>query len=195
MKTLFTFALAGLLATSSFAAGNSEDLIAMSSVNANNKKISVSLKEGVGKAKISIMDMNGRFLNTRNVKAKNDILIPYDLTNLPCGEYQVKITTEDDEVIYTVETKEIVSSEQIIYPLMAYGKKKDYNTVHLTVIGLEEAGVDVKIRSVDGDRIIFEETVDHPEGFQKDYKLTGALVEEVYFDITDVKGRNRKIMF
>jgi len=194
MKTLLTIALAGLLATGSFAADN-EDLMAMSSVKANNKKISVSLKEGVGRAKISIMDMNGKYLNTRSVKAKNELLVPYDLTNLPCGEYQVKISTQEDEVIYTVETKDKIVTESIVYPLMAYGKKLDFNTIYLTVIGLEEAGVAVKIKTRDGDHLIFEEMVDQPEGFQKAYTLNGASPEAVYFDITDAKGRNRKIVF
>ncbi|SFB36028.1 T9SS type A sorting domain-containing protein [Algoriphagus aquimarinus] len=193
MKTLFTFALAGLLATSSFAANGPEDLKELSTVHAVYKKIDVHLKEGVGKAKIAIYDMSGKRLHRRTVKANEDLRVPYDLNDLPCGEYQVMITTEDEQVTYTVETVEKVDPAPIVYPLMAYGKKVNDFTINLLVIGLEEAGVEVKIKKVSDDRIVHEEMVDQPEGFRKDYRLNGVHAEDVYFEVTDVKGRTRKI--
>ena len=63
MKTLFTFALAGLLATSSFAANENEDLTALSSVTSRFQKVNVLLREGIGKAKIAIMDEDGKMLH------------------------------------------------------------------------------------------------------------------------------------
>ena len=193
MKTLFTFALAGLLATSTFASNDVEDLKANSSVHTNHKKISVLLNEGVGKAKIGIYDMNGKKLHQRTVKANEDLRVPYDLTNLPCAEYKVKITTDEEEVTYTVETVEKVETAPEVLPLMAYGKKIDNNTINLLVIGLEEAGVDVKIRRVIDNRLIHEESVEEPKGFRKNYKLNGVNAEDVYFEVTDAKGRTRKI--
>jgi hypothetical protein len=58
MKTLFTFALAGLLATSSFAANENEDLMQLSSIHTKFQKVSVFLKQGIGKTKIAIKDEN-----------------------------------------------------------------------------------------------------------------------------------------
>lgn len=193
MKTLFTFALAGLLATSTFAANGPEDLKEMSTVHANYKKIDVHLKEGVGKAKIAIYDMNGKKLHSRSVKAKEDLRVPYDLNSLPCGEYQVMISTDEEEVVYTVETVEKEKPAPVVMPLMAYGKKIDNNTINLLVIGLEEAGVDVKIKKVADDRLVHEEKVNQPEGFRKNYRLNGVHAEDVYFEVTDAKGRTRKI--
>lgn len=192
MKTLFTFALAGLLATSTFAI-DADDLKANSSVHTNYKKIAVHLNEGVGKAKIAIFDMNGKRLHSRTVKAKEDLRVPYDLNDLPCGEYQVMITTEEEEVSYTVETVEKEIEAAKVMPLMAYGKKVDYNTINLLVIGLEEAGVDVKIKRVSNGKVIHEEVVEQPEGFRKNYKLHGVQAEDVYFEVTDAIGRTRKI--
>lgn len=192
MKTLLTFALAGLLATSSFAFAG-EDLKANSSVSTHYKKISVLLNEGVGKAKIAIMDMKGKKLHQRTVKAKEDLRIPYDLNDLPCGEYQVMITTDDEEVIYTVETVDKVEPAPLVYPLMAYGKKVNNYTINLVVVGLKEAGVDVKIKKVLDDRLVHQEMIDQPEGFKKDYRLNGISPEEVYFEVTDAIGRTRKI--
>ncbi|WP_192349668.1 hypothetical protein [Algoriphagus sp. Y33] len=193
MKTLFTFALAGLLATSTFASNDLEDLKANSSVHSKYKKISIHLNEGVGKAKIALYDMNGKKLHSRSVKAKEDIRVPYDLSGLPCGEYQVMISTDNEEVIYTVETVEKEETAPIVYPLMAYGKKVDNNTINLLVIGLEEAGVEVKIRRVSDGKLVHREMVNQPEGFRKNYKLNGVQPEDVYLEVTDIKGRTRNI--
>jgi len=192
MKTLFTLVLAGLLATSTFA-NEAEDLKANSSVHTNYKKISVLLKEGVGKAKIAIYDMNGKKLHQRSVKANEDLRVPYDLNSLPCAKYQVMISTDEEEVIYTVETVEKVDPTLAMLPLMAYVKKIDDNTINLLVIGLEVAGVDVKIRTVADDRLIHEEMVEQAEGFRKNYRLNGVQAEDVYFEVTDAKGRTRRI--
>jgi hypothetical protein len=192
MKTLFTLVLAGLLATSTFA-NEAEDLKANSSVHTNYKKISILLKEGVGKAKIAIYDMNGKKLHQRSVKANEDLRIPYDLNSLPCAKYQVMISTDEEEVIYTVETVEKVDLTLALLPLMAYVKKIDDNTINLLVIGLEVAGVDVKIRTVADDRLIHEEMVEQAEGFRKNYRLNGVQAEDVYFEVTDAKGRTRRI--
>ena len=192
MKTLFTFALAALLSTSSFAK-NSEDLKTNSSVHTNYKKISVHLNEGVGKAKIAIYDVNGVKLHQRSVKANEELVVPYDLNGLPCGKYQVMITTNEEELIYTVETVEKEKPAPLVYPLMAYGKKIDNSTVNLLVIGLDEIGVDVKIKRVSDDTLIHEEMVNQAEGFRKNYKLNGVSAENVYFEVTDAKGRTRTI--
>ncbi|RAI94161.1 hypothetical protein [Algoriphagus yeomjeoni] len=192
MKTLFTFALAGLLATSTFA-NDAEDLKANSSVHTNNKKISVLLNEGVGKAKIAIYDMNGKKLHSRRVKANVDVLVPYDMNSLPCAEYQVMITTDDEEVTYTVETVEKEVPAPKVLPLMAYGKIVDHTTVNLLVIGLEQPGIAVQIKRSKDDKLVFEEMINEPEGFRKNYILNGLDPEEVYFEVTDAIGRTRKI--
>jgi outer membrane lipoprotein-sorting protein len=194
MKTLFTFALAGLLATSSFAANENEDLMELSSINTKFQKVSVFLKQGIGKTKIAIKDENGKMLHQRNIKVKANVMVPYNLDRLPVGEYQVIISTEDEELIYIVETSERVP-EIVEYPLMAYGKLIDDHTINLAVIGLNEPGVDVKIRMERGDKILYEEKIDQAEGFKKNYVLNGINPSEVYFELKDALGRTRIIHF
>ncbi|MBJ7883192.1 hypothetical protein, partial [Gelidibacter salicanalis] len=75
-------------------------------------------------------------------KVNEDLRVPYDLNGLPCAAYQVMITTDDEEVTYTIETVEKVVETPIVYPLMAYGKKVNDYTANLVVIGLSKAGVD-----------------------------------------------------
>jgi outer membrane lipoprotein-sorting protein len=194
MKTLFTFALAGLLATSSFAANENEDLMELSSIHTKFQKVSVFLKQGIGKTKIAIKDENGKMLHQRNIKVKANVMVPYNLDRLPVGEYQVIISTEDEELIYIVETSERVP-EIVEYPLMAYGKLIDDHTINLAVIGLNEPGVDVKIRMERGDKILYEEKIDQAEGFKKNYVLNGINPSEVYFELKDALGRTRIIHF
>ncbi|WP_439489508.1 hypothetical protein [Algoriphagus sp.] len=194
MKTLFTFAAAALLATSTFAY-EFDDLKANSRVNTTYKKISVHLNEGVGKAKISIYDMNGKKLHQRKVKANEALLVPYDMNSLPCAEYEVRIATDEEEVTYRVETIEKEEPTPTMLPLMAYGKQLDRNTINLLVLGLEEPGVDVKIRKIADNKVVHQETVDEPEGFKKNYKLNGVGPQDVYFEITDIKGRTKQIYF
>lgn len=195
MKTLFTFALAGLLATSSMAANSNEDLLENTDARAKFKKVNVLLNEGIGKTKVAILDEDGKILHQRKIKVGDEkVLVPYDLKNLPCGEYQVKISTEEDEVIYTVETFD-KRPKMDEYPLMAYGKIVDNKTVNIAVIGLTEPGVDVKVRYVDSDKLIYTETINHPDGFRKDFKLKGVSPDEVYFEITDNLGRTKNLYF
>jgi hypothetical protein len=194
MKTLFTLAMAGALSFSALANAD-EDLKALSDVNSKFKKINVLLKEGVGDAKIVLLNEDGKKLHQRKVHVKgDDLMVPYNLDDLPCGEYQIRISTEDEEVVYTVETKErpIPASE---YPLMAYGKLINDNTVNLAVIGLFEPGVDVKVKTEKGGRIIHEEFIDQPEGFKKDFTFEGIDPEDIYLEITDALGRSRIIHF
>lgn len=188
-----TIALAGLISFSALANDNNEDLMEMSDVKARYKTVNVLLKEGVGEAKIAILDKMGKRLHQTKVKQKSsDTIVPYNMEDMPCGEYQVEITTEDERVVYTVNTfNKTIPADQL--PLMAYGKQIDDNTVNLAVIGLMEPGVDVKVRLENSDRVLHSETIDTPEGFRKDYSFEGVDAEDVYFELTDALGRTKVI--
>lgn len=195
MKTLFTFALAGALSFSSLAAHAADDLMALSEVKAKFKNVNVLLKGGVGEAKVALFDQTGRKLHQRKVTVgEMDLILPYNLTELPIGEYQVKISTDEEQVVYTVETfeKPIPTSE---LPLMAYGKIIDDETVTIAVVGLDEPGVEVEIRSTESNKLIHEEEIDQAEGFRKNYKLKGLSPEDVYIQVTDAKGRSKTLHF
>ncbi|MDO8968193.1 hypothetical protein [Algoriphagus sp.] len=195
MKTLFTLALAGALSFSSLAASAAEDLMAMSNVQAKFKKVNVLLKGGLGEAKISLYNEAGKKLHQKKVKVgEGDIIIPYDLNGLPCGDYQVKIANADEEVVYTVATFEKPAPAAEL-PLMAYGKVMDDQTLNLTVIGLEEPGVDVEIRHEVTNKLLHKEKISQAEGFRKNYKLRGVSPEDVYLNVTDTKGRSKSIYF
>ena len=196
MKTLFTLALAGALSFSSLVASAADDdLMSLSDVRAKFKKVNVLLREGVGEAKIALFDKTGRKLHQRKVKVGDgDLIVPYNLSELPCGEYKVRITTDDEEVDYTVATfeKPIPAAE---LPLMAYGRIVDDETVNLTVVGLDEPGVAVELRYAETNKLIHSEEISEPQGFKKNYKLKGVSPEDIYLNVKDAKGRSKTIHF
>lgn len=195
MKTLLTVALASALSFSSLVANASEDLKALSSVNSNYKKINITLNEGLGKATISILDADGNNLSSRKVRVKGEgLMVPYDLNNLPAGEYQVKIVTNEEEVTYTVETTEEPNPVSAM-PLIASGKLIDHNTVSLAVFGLDEPGVDVEVISYDSGNVLYKEHIDQEEGFRKDYSFKKFSAKDIYLKVTDSQGRSKTLYF
>ena len=195
MKTLFTFAIASALTLGSLAANASDDLKANSEVKANFKKVNVLLKEGVGQAKIAILDPDGKKLHQRKVKVSGqDLVIPYNLNELPCGEYTVQILTDEEMVEYTVETFE-KPQETVEMPLVAFAKEIEGNAINLTVVGLDEPGVEVTLRYAESGRVIVKEDIFQPEGFQKSYRLKGVTPEDVYVQVKDAKGRSKTLYF
>ncbi|WP_192350175.1 hypothetical protein [Algoriphagus sp. Y33] len=195
MKTLLTIALAGALSLSSLAANASEDLRALSTVNSTHKKVNVMLNEGVGSAKISILNQDGKILSSRKVRVKGEnLMVPYNMDNLPAGEYKVKIETNQEEVTYTIATtNEPIPSAAL--PLMAYGKTVDENTVSVTVIGLTEPGVNVEVYSAKSGEVIYSEHVDQAEGFKKDYSFNNMKSNDVYLKVIDGQGRSKTLFF
>lgn len=193
MKTLLALAMASAISFSALAAD--EDLRELSEVSSTFQKINVTLRSEVGTAKISILDQDGKNLSKRKVHVKNtDVVIPFNLNSLPEGEYFVKIATEEEEVIYAVETNQKPSPIEDL-PLMAYGKAIDENTVNLAVIGLTQPGVKVEIHSSDSGELIYEEFIDQPEAFKKDFSLKGVNAQDIYMQLTDSFGRTRTLFF
>jgi hypothetical protein len=193
MKTLLTLALAATLGVASYANASNENIAEMSSVRAKDKKIAVNLAEGMGKVKVSILDRDGKQLHQRNLNVKNTTKLPYDLSEMPSGEYFVVIENTSknplkDKIVYSVETTDAPQE----YPLMAYGKAIDSDSFRLSVIGLDEPGVSIEIFDSNG-KTIYEESIKHPEAFTKVYHLKNLQVEDVSLKVTDAKGRTRNL--
>ncbi|WP_194975624.1 DUF3244 domain-containing protein [Aquiflexum lacus] len=193
MKKLLTLALAATLGVATLANASNEDFKTTSSVKATEKKVSITLREGLGKVRLAILNSDGKKLHQQFVKVTNDVMVPYDLSQLPAGEYQVMIESNikepsHDVAIFTVETKESISS----YPLVAYGKVIDNDSFKLLVIGLDEPGVQVEIFDQKG-RTIFTENINQAEGFSKVYHLDNLTTKDVSIKVTDKIGRTKNL--
>ncbi|MFD2201144.1 DUF3244 domain-containing protein [Shivajiella indica] len=193
MKTLLTLALAAALGASSYANESNEK--ALAEVRAKDSKVSVTLREGAGKVRLAILDTDGKKLHQQTVHVKNDLRVPYDLSELPAGEYKVMIESNinqsfSEKEVFTVETK----SAPDVLPLMAYGKAIDDDSIKLTVIGLEEPGVKVEITDSKGKNLHIDK-IDEPEAFSRVYSFKNIDVKDVSITVTDNKGRVKNLYF
>jgi peptidyl-tRNA hydrolase len=194
MKTLLTLALTVTLGVSGPAIAANENINEFSNVQAKNKTIVVNLKEGLGKVKLAVYDQKGIKVHQLFVNVKQNTKIPYDLSQLPAGEFTVlienKSKSSSDKASYTVQTKD----EPMEIPLMAYGKALSDNSFQLSVIGLEKPGVNVELLNKDGN-IVYKEKVVQEEGFVKVYHLKNMKTSDIHVKVTDVKGRHKKLYF
>jgi 3,4-dihydroxy-2-butanone 4-phosphate synthase len=191
MKKILTLALAATLGVATLANASNEDLKTLSSVKATEKKVNITLREGLGKVRLAIMNADGKKLHQQFVKVKQDVMVPYDMSQLPAGEYQVLIESNikepsHDMAMFTVETKDSKSD----LPLMAYGKSIDDDSFRLSVIGLEEPGVQVEIFDHKG-KTIYSEKINQPEGFTKVFHLSNLTTKDVSIKVTDTIGRTK----
>lgn len=122
-------------------ANPNEKLMDLTSVRSSYQKVRVTFIEPMEKVFVSILDAEGAQLVKTKYKTKEAVTVPYDLSNLPAGDYRIKVETEDEIAVYDIKTVEKV----IKAPLMAYGKFQDNNTINLMVVGLEKPGVTVDI--------------------------------------------------
>ncbi|MEX2593521.1 MAG: T9SS type A sorting domain-containing protein [Anditalea sp.] len=183
MKMLFISALTVGISFLSFAEPK-ETLMEVTSVRNRYEKVRVTFKEPMNKVFISILDSEGRMIVKSKYKTKEPTTVPYDLSHLPTGEYQIKIETEDETALYNITT---VEKKIIERPLMAYGKFKARDTITLLVVGLEKPGVTVEIYNELGK--IRKEFIDVPEGFSRDYKFVNQKAGKIYFRLKDAQGR------
>jgi|SRR5690554_1448115 len=189
MKMLLISALTLGISFLSFGEPNDESLMELTSVRTNHKKVRVTFKQPMEKVFISILDAEGDVIVKSKYKTKEPVTVPYDLSELPAGDYQVKVETEEEIAVFDIET---IEKKEIVKPLMAYGKMKNSNTITLLVVGLEKPGVSVDIYNQFNQKIS-SEYIDQPEGFSKDYKFMSRNAEKMYFHLRDSQGRSKYV--
>ena len=186
---LLTSLLALGISFITFAGPNDATLMELTSVRCTYKKVRITFKEPMEKVFISILNENGEQFVKTKYKTKEPVTVPYDLSGLPAGDYQVKIETEDEIAIFDVKT---VEKKIVKKPIMAYGKFKNRNTITLLVVGLEKPGVTVDIYNEHNQKVL-SEYIDQPEGFSKDYKFVNQKADRIYFHVKDAQGRSKHV--
>lgn len=191
MKKILTMALIAALGWSGYANAANENLETMTEVKNSHNKVKVILKKGLGKVRLEVIDLKGKKLHQQTVFVKQDVMVPYDLSELPVGQYQLKIESGSKAAYGEVATfdieRKLTKSE---LPLMAYRKDLDNGSIKLTVIGLEDPEVKVRILDKSG-KEIFEECIHQEKAFSKVYHLKQIRNEEVSIQVTDASGRQR----
>ncbi len=192
MKTLFTSVFVFCLVFLAAASPAKESLMALTSVESKDETVKVSFKEAVGKVAIVILDENGKIMARNRYNAKEALVIPFNLSGLPEGNYVVKVRTKDEVALYEVETKEKAPAFE--RPIVAYGKLKDPYTVNIMVLGIETPGIQVDVFNSQNYRIATDK-VNEKDGFTRDYRFTDMKVEGLYFRIKDAQGRTKYLYF
>lgn len=195
MKKFLTLALAATLGVASFANANNEKVSSLAEVKNSNNRVRVVLKEGLGKVRLALLDEDGKKLHQQTVFVKNDVLVPYNLSELPAGVYHLMIEnsgkgSENDMVIYEVERKE----DPINIPLTAFRKDLNENSVKVSVVGLDEPGVQVQFSDRFG-KEIYAEFVEQPEAFSKVYTFKNIKAKDVNIHLMDAKGRTKNLFY
>lgn len=162
-----------------------ETLMELTTVRTKYEKVRVTFQQAMDKVFISILDEEGKLVAKKRYKSAEPMTVPYDLSNLPAGEYQLKIETEDEVAVYDIKTEE---QKIVKKPLMAYGKFKNDNIVTLLVVGLEKPGVTVDVYNGPGQKVSTEQ-INVPEGFSRDYRFVNQNADKVYFRVKDSQGR------
>ncbi|WP_157971951.1 flagellar hook assembly protein FlgD [Pleomorphovibrio marinus] len=189
MKTLMTALLALAIQVGTFASPNEKPLAEVTMVESQNQKFKVHLLEGVGRVQISILNQKGKLVDKTSFKIDEPSVIPFNISQLPEGNYTVKVETKMEEIAFEVSAKKPVQKK-----LLAYANVKNDNTVNLKVVGIENPGIKVTFYD-QSHRRITSDHVDVAGGFSKDYILKNRKLKEVYMEVIDQKGKSKIFYF
>lgn len=195
MKALLTITMLLVLGASTYGFPVNENPIASSIVKYQGEKVQVILRNGSGKVRLTLVDSKGMQVFRKFVQVKSDVQMPLDLSQMPEGEYSLVLEKDyvsptPEKTVHTFHhAKEIQE-----YPLVAFGKPVEEHAVKLTVVGLEEPGVDVRIEDASG-KVIYRENIAISRGFSKVYRFPNLKTEGLSFTISDNKARSKVLNF
>ncbi|HSJ69787.1 MAG TPA: hypothetical protein VK921_19055 [Anditalea sp.] len=186
MKTLLTFALAMSMFLTGFAEPTNE-LAALSNVSIHDQKAKITLLEGIGRVKVFVKDTKGKTLYCTSYKVSEDVIMPFNLEELPAGKYVIRIQTKDSSIDYDVETTAKKAKD---YGFKAHVKALDDRFVKVSLYEmLEKGGVTVKVFD-SGNRLLMKEHVDGGT-FARKYEFKNLSTNGLYFIISDKKGHSQ----
>lgn len=191
MNMLITFiAAVGISFSSIIQPLADKGLAEITAIETQDQSFNLTIKEAVGKVWVSIFNEDGRLINRNLVRAKEPIQVPFNLSQLPAGNYTVDVASKMESVSFDVTTKKKVEKK-----LMAYAYKLNDHTVQVKVVGIENPGVKVTFFEADTHRKISSDYVTEPAGFAKNYKLVKLDLDSVYMVIADKAGRSKVFYF
>lgn len=189
MKTLMTLFAALLIQFGVVAAPNEKPLAEVTMVETLGQKFKVHLMEGVGRVNISLFNQKGKLIDKTSFKIDEPTAIPFNISQLPEGNYTLKVETKMEEIAFEIPSKKPVKKR-----LMAYADVKNDHTVNLKVVGIEKPGIKVTFFD-QAHRRITSDNVEVTGGFTKDYILKNIKLKEVYMEVKDQDGKSKVFYF
>lgn len=188
MKTLFTIALALSMNFFAYASPENDQLAKNSGVSCRYQKVKITLLNGIGKVRISILDEKGMSLFTDFIKVKEDVVYPIDMANVPTGKYLIRISNKKESSEHWVDIK----PKEITSPIIeAAVEVIDDQKLKVSVRGINE-DLTLKMYNIDH-RLLLKEDIKTRRSFSKRIKLQNLRPEHVYFTLTDEKGNQHYI--
>lgn len=191
MNMLITFiAAVGISFSSIIQPLADKGLAEITAIETQDQSFNLTIKEAVGKVWVSIFNEDGRLINRNLVRAKEPIQVPFNLSQLPAGNYTVDVASKMESVSFDITTKKKVERK-----LMAYAYKLNDHTVQVKVVGIEKPGVKVAFFEEDTHRKVSSDYVTEPAGFARNYKFVKMDLDKVYMVVTDFDGKSKVFHF
>lgn len=191
MNMLITFiAAVGISFSSIIQPLADKGLAEITAIETQDQSFNLTIKEAVGKVWVSIYSEDGRLINRNLVRAKKPIEVPFNLSQLPVGNYTVDVASKMESVSFDITTKKKVEKK-----LMAYAYKLNDHTVQVKVVGIAKPSVKVAFFEEETHRKVSSDYVTEPAGFAKNYKFVKMDLDKVYMVVTDADGKSKVFHF
>ena len=190
MNMLITFIAAVGMSFATIELPVEKSLSEITSIETQDQSFNLTIKEAVGKLWVSIINEKGKLINRKMVRADEPVKVPYNLSQLPDGNYSIHVDSKYESVSFDITTKRAVEKK-----LFAHAEKVDNQTVQVKVVGIEKPGVKVVFFEEATHRKISSDYVTEPAGFARNYRFVELDLEEVYMEITDSEGRSKVFHF
>ncbi|MEP2773694.1 MAG: hypothetical protein ABJH05_16190 [Fulvivirga sp.] len=147
----------------------------------------VYLEQAKGLVKVSLKNAQGQIVHAKAIKNKEGFAQPYDLSELPNGEYTFKVINPDGSEVEETVTLEKPSNE----PNFAANvlNVNDAKKFRLAVVNKDETALPTSIKLYDAKgNLIHEDKVQNLYGFRKIYDLSEVEGDSFRFSITNASG-------
>lgn len=170
-KLIVMFGVLMIISRVAFAAGETTPKATSTSVSMKGEIVKIFYRsENSGKVKVTIYDATGKAVFTEEIKRKSSFIRPYNLENLPYGEYTVVLEDKngrtEEKVMYA---KEIVSVQASII------HKKESRRALVTLFSTGETEVTYSVLDINNNVL-----------YSKSEKVNGQAA--MTFNLEKVKG-------
>ncbi|MEO1049244.1 MAG: hypothetical protein AAFX87_01370 [Bacteroidota bacterium] len=129
--------------------------------------------------KIKLFDEKEQTLYTKTFKHADGFIQPFDLANLPNGEYTFKVTTGGE----TYEEVITVTEQEQIHDLVEFDLTQGYKSCQLITNNTSDAALEVTIYDADG-RLLLNDNLDASSRLNRVYDFSKSFSREVTFVIS-----------
>ncbi|WP_339701243.1 hypothetical protein [Algoriphagus aquimarinus] len=180
MKKLFTLLFVAGIAVGAFAKSEGTTVLIRKT---ETTKVAVSFNEAPqGTVIVKITDSEDRLILRDRINKDEAFAKKYDLKALPQGSYSVEVMDESGVLRIASFNNFVTEAPSVFSRVFPMGD----NQYRLFVSNLQAKDVEVMI--YDGDKLIYTEKIDNPQGLHKIYTLSNLSGAGVNFKVKTASG-------